>query len=355
MDMKKSLLIIGGALVLGALVAALVFFVRGAKDANQPEIPQPPVQTSLNNTEETSEHWQVSLKTTPEKTVAANATTAQPPLEPAARSQQAGEEDKYVSLDFLDDLITLALQHYHPAHSSANAGRGALFTLNAKTLNMRYGLSLTGLDYPSQDIHTSRQAILSYVLTPRTLSFLFSLYGEECLARTKEKIDTVLKKYPGKGGQEIEKPLSAQQKKEFFLLCSKKMDDVGKIVSRVADVPHFSKKIATYHLLRTELNDAYYTFWGLDQNTTEQVIIDASANTIKKAILVFDQSKKNLISSIVNEAHPVMTSDTEILYIAQWISRRITNQSISMETIKALGAELQKLAQTFATHAEAMK
>lgn len=352
--MKKSLLIIGAALLLGALVAALVFFMRDAKDSNQSEILQPSVQTSQNHTDETREHWQISLKTAPGKTVTVNATTNQSPPEPAPQSQESGEEDRYVRLNFLDDLITLALQHYHPAHSTTNAGRDALFTLNTKSLNMHYGLSLTGLDYPNQDINTSRQAILSYVLTPRTLSFLFTLYGEECLARTIEKTDTVLKKYPGNDGKEINKPLSAQQKKEFFILCSKKMRDVGNILSRIADVPHFSKKIATYHLLRKELNDAYYAFWGLDKNTTKQETIDASAKTIKKAIMVFDQNKKNLISSIVNVAHPVMTSDTEILYIAQWISRRIANQSVSMETVKVLGTELQKLAQSFEDHAETM-
>ena len=352
--MKKPILIIGGAVLLGALIAMLVFFIRGAKDADQPEIPQSSVQSSQNQTRESRERWQISLKTTPEDTTTTNATATQPVSEIAVSPQPSGEEDRYVSLDFLDDLITQALDHYLPAHSLANTDHNALFTLNAKTLNMHYGLYLTGLSYPRQNMNTARQAILSYVLTPCTLSFLFKIYGEECLARTIEETDTVFKTYPGKEGQEIKKPLSSQQKKEFFSLCAKKMRDTGKIISRIAEVPHFSKKIENYHVLRNELNSAYYAFWGLDQNSTEQEIIDASADTIKKAILALDQNKKNLISSIVNTAHPVMTSDTEILYIAQWIDRRIVNQSVTMETIKTLGTELQKLAQTFEEHAETM-
>ena len=345
--MKKSGLIIGGMLILGLLIAALLFSLRDTTDTKIQETREQPVQEGA---EKNHNRWQITRQTSSEITLPHNAST--PSTEKDTKEAlQTGEEDPHVRLNFLDDLIRLSLKHYHPAHSISNPGTYGVLTLNVKTLNMHYGLSLEGLEYPEEDMNTARQEILSYVLTPHTLGFLFDLYGKECMARADEIAAAALKKYPGTGQKITTRPLSIKQKKEFFTLCSKKMRDIGKIITRMAAIPDFSKKMKTYHSARKELNTAYYTFWGAKESNTDQAHIDTSANEIKKAIIIFDQNKKNLIANIVNAAHPVMTSNTEILYLAEWISRRITNQSTSMETITSLGSELEKLANIFSDHA----
>jgi hypothetical protein len=219
---------------------------------------------------------------------------------------------------------------------------------------MHYGLSLEGLNDGQEDMSSARQTILSYVLNPSTLDFLFKLYGHECILKAQEQIAMKIKRFPGASDSPELRLLTAAEQKEFFQLGGKKLQDLGKIFKAIGATEHFASNVENYLRLRKELNDAYYTFWGLKDSQADQNNIDQAANTIKTAILAFDQSKKGLVANIVTKAHPSMTGEGDILYIAKWAYRRVANQSTSQETFEALGSNLVNLGNDFIAHGDGL-
>ncbi|WP_462324208.1 hypothetical protein [Desulfoplanes sp.] len=349
--MNKKILIIVISLFLVAVATAVVVFLQ-KPDQKVSSPSQPTGQQTTPVEQEEEEHWQITLQPS-----AQNATkTPAPKDNGTARSsvQPPAPEDTRITPGFLDDLVGMTLTHYHPANSLSNPGPHGTFTLNVKTVNTRYGLSLEGLTHTESNLDAARQAILSYALSPGTMGILFDLYGEACLEHAEDQAGTVRKKFPGASGQDpVEKPLSVAQKDEYFRLCGQKINDLGKIVERIGRIKGFASKMRTFLDLRTKLNNAYYTFWGLNDSGADQENIDAAANAIKQAILQFDRSKKSLVASIVTTAHPKMTAEGEIIYMAKWIYRRITKQSMTMQNIETLGTELSALGDAFVTRGEA--
>jgi hypothetical protein len=61
------------------------------------------------------------------------------------------------------------------------------------------------------------------------------------------------------------------------------------------------------------------------------------------------------VASIVTKAHPSMTGEGDILYIAKWAYRRVINQATSQNTFKALGANLVTLGNDFIRHGEGLE
>jgi hypothetical protein len=351
--MKKWMLIIASTLVVGAIIAAVFFFIQQSKNTHKERTSHIAV-IAPDNASEKSEKERLELTFQPWENategshVATNQTEAE--TVPATR-----QEDSHVTLDFLDDLIAMAVEQYHPAQSIANPTSRGRLDLSAKTLNMRYGLSLEGLNDGKEDMPSARQTILSYVLSPSTLDFLFKLYGHECILKAEEQIGAKIKQFPAESSSHESRRLTPSEQREFFQLCGKKLQDLGEIFKAISSSDHFTSNVENYLRLRQELNEAYYTFWGLKDSQADQNNIDQAANTIKKAILAFDQSRKALVASIVTKAHPSMTGEGDILYIAKWAYRRVINQATSQNTFKALGANLVTLGNDFIRHGEGLE
>ncbi len=346
--MKKSVVIIGSILVVGAIAAAVTFFIHTSpsQKAETPHIAVRPPEQKPDPA--STEQLELTFQPPGPNATAPSASAANQTGTDGVST--AKEEDSHVTLGFFDDLVALALANYQPAHSVANPSPRSRLDLSVKTLNMHYGLSLEGLNDGREDMPSARQAILSYILTPNMLDFLFDLYGHECILKAQEKASTTVKRFPGDSGEAESRLMTLEQQKDFFRLTAQKLQDLGKIFKAIGTMDQFSAKVEKYLKLRIELNNAYYTFWGLNDSNAEQAEIDRAASAIKSNILAFDQSKKALVASIVNTAHPEMTGEGDILYIAKWAFRRETDQSTSPKTFEALGTNLITLGDDFSRH-----
>ncbi|GAU09467.1 hypothetical protein [Desulfoplanes formicivorans] len=354
--MKKLILIISLTLVTGMLVAAGIFFLHKATSNAPSPQPRPAASNGTRGAMTDPQRWQITLQN-PVNNATTDGTQITPTLsrEASNTTSPAPTEDSRVTLDFIDDLVDLALEHYHPAHSLTNPGPKGRLDLTSTMLNMRYGLSLQGLDQDGEDMGAVRKAILAHVLSPRTLDLLFQLYGQECILRADEKLGRVRKPFPGTSGTPVEKPLTTKQKQEFFHLYGQKLRDMGNIFQAIGTMDHFADTMTNHLRLRTELNTAYYTFWQLNESNASEARIDEAATDIKNAILAFDRNKRALVASITTKAHPLMTREGDILYMAQWAFRRISTQSVPMDIIEALGKNLTTLGDDFARHGDQLE
>jgi hypothetical protein len=352
--MKKLILIIASTLVVGAIIAAVLFFTRQSTSTHKKSAPSSHIAViPPDHAAAMSEKERLELTLQKSWTNATEGTAANQTATPTAPTTD--QEDPHVTLDFLDDLVVLATERYQPAHSLANPTSSDRLDLSVKSLNMHYGLSLEGLNDGREDMGSARQTILSYVLTPATLNFLFQLYGHECILRAQEQIAMKIKRFPGGSGDPELRLLTKEEQQSFFRLCGQKLQDIGEIFRAISANDRFAAGVENYLRLRTELNEAYYTFWGLKDSQADQENIDQAANTIKKAILAFDQGKKGLVASIDTRAHPSMTGEGDMIYIAKWAYRRVNNQSTSPETFATLGTNLVDLGGDFIRHAEGLE
>jgi hypothetical protein len=354
--MKKLLLIISLTLITGVLVGAGIFFLHKSTSNTPPSLPTTATHPNGTSSEE-AEHqrWQITLQSPQPNATSTRPASPLPDQETPADVPAPPTEDSRVTLDFIDDLVDLAIKHYHPAHSLANPGSRGKVDLTSKMLNMHYGLSLQGLNHEGEDMSAMRKAVLAHVLSPRNLDLLFQLYGQECIARAREKLDQVRKSFPGKSDTPEENPLTTRQKQEFFHLYGQKLRDMGNIFKAIGSLDNFTKSMETHLRLRKELNAAYYTFWNLNETKASPEDIDSAAMAIKNAILAFDRNKKALVASITTRAHPLMTRENDILYMAQWAYRRLTTQSIPRDILASLGTNLSALGDDFSRHGDQLE
>ncbi|PIE68904.1 MAG: hypothetical protein CSA21_05040 [Deltaproteobacteria bacterium] len=343
--MKKIIVLGGIALIAGALVAAIMLFMRQSSS--------PPAANNVTTQQAPSEEkrWQITQQ--PEivstKDLLPETNQTEPVQEPPAP-----QEDPYITLPFVDSLVQFALDRYHPGHSLTNPHARGRLDLSVKLLNMHYGISLDGLQYEENNVPATRKALLSYALTPHMLDLLFGLYGDQCLRKATEKAAATVKLFPTHAAKPESRLLTLHEQKEFFALCAGKLEDLGKLFTAISTLEDFSSRVENYLHMRNELNNAYYTFWSLNDNKADQTEIDRAANAIKQTVLTFEQSKRALVTSIVNRAHPQATDEGEVLYLAKWIFRRTTEQTISQKTLDSLGKHLTALGREFSRQKEAL-
>jgi hypothetical protein len=349
---------------------------REQQEANaskaQQEKPEFKIVHSANRTEEARLKQEAATKPSGQKTADANAT-----LEPdqagedQERKQASWIKDFVVTSTFIQDLADYVIDHYQPPLTKDNPGEAGTITVSFKSLNARYGLELIGLRHSADNLKKAREEVLGKLMNPDLLREAYERYAQTFVKALVDKARETR-------NETIDGDLQTMtdgQIAEMLRLNSEYVDDVSAVLQVLARDPALTEQVEEY--LRAEKKAVHANFvLNQEQNrydvltqsrgqsdesetVTEQKISQAesrkkkAAENYRNALQKREQARQKLLEMIAAQSSDVDLEQHEILYISEWVFRRLDSGQGS-EAIEAASSLLDDLAGRFKARARAL-
>ncbi len=233
--------------------------------------------------------------------------------------------DSRVQPAFVDDLAGHVLERQRES-----------LDLSLPSLNQRYGVKLTGL------AGGSRAAVLRYAFHPDMLRSLYTIYADRFL----DSLDR----------QCTERNWSDLQKRQLHMALAGRLNAWAAALDGVAAVPDLSARLAESERLLQESLDIYGrmagTVFELDEArqrndaaaiATAQLRVDDITGRYRQAMDARTAAQHALVGDIRRHAGAALDDDS-LLFVAQWVGRRLQQDSKALATVRAGSAALRDMA-----------
>lgn len=234
--------------------------------------------------------------------------------------------DSRVQPAFVEDLAGHVLERF----------QGSGLDLSLPSLNQRYGVKLTGL------AGGSRAAVLRYAFHPDMLRSLYTIYADRFL----DDLDR----------QCTEHNWSDLQKRQLHMALAGRLEAWAAALDGVAAVPDLGARLAESERLLQESLDIYSrmasTVFELDEArqrndaaaiATAQLRVDDITGRYRQAMDARTAAQHSLVGEIRRHAGAALDDDT-LLFVAQWVGRRLQQDSKALATVRAGSAALRDMA-----------
>ena len=234
--------------------------------------------------------------------------------------------DSRVQPAFVDDFAGHVLDRF----------QGSGLDLSLPSLNQRYGVKLTGL------AGGSRAAVLRYAFHPDMLRSLYTIYADRFL----DSLDH----------QCTERNWSDLQKRQLHMALAGRLNAWAAALDGVAAVPDLSARLAESERLLQESLDIYGrmagTVFELDEArqrndaaaiATAQLRVDDITGRYRQAMDARTAAQHALVGDIRRHAGAALDDDS-LLFVAQWVGRRLQQDSKALATVRAGSAALRDMA-----------
>lgn len=345
----KLLAISAGCLLL--VVVGLIYFTTNGESPDEPKnATSRPAQDSGGPIPIPPEPGPQPART--QDTPQANATTINsttPQASLPVPSEPAGPKpDKMVSFDFISDLAKYIVSQYHPKGSRPKAKVAAYLSLDFKSLNMRYGTRMTGLEVGGPDIARAREEVLDYVFFTPVLKALYKLYDQGLVDSIVFEGENAQATYVYENGTREAKPLTYEQIAELLNLCADELRENAAVFKTLVDNPVLIDMVARYRqaqLLVQQANTKFQTtlksLSGPGEGQFKDVPewqrkkeINRTGMELKNALMTRERVREELVQGLKSACKPECADDSNLFYISQWVYRRV---EFRPENIKVLG------------------
>ena len=270
-----------------------------------------------------------------------NASTAPPP---GVMPQQ--REDSVIRPDFVHDLANWLVTRYKPA---PQGGKGHI-NANIQAANMRYGANMRGMERQSKDPAGARAYILRYAFNATMLEALFGIYADRL-------VDAVARAAlaPDQG-----KALNEAQLDDLYKSYAAFFADLAGATGGVAALSDLQARMQA-------INKASQQTVALHKQITENVFalddarekkdnagipaIEARIENLNKRYRTSLQGQNDaraaLISAIRKGGPAQRVDDDSVLFLAQWIERRMDKQADALDAARKASALLYDLSRRF--------
>lgn len=260
-------------------------------------------------------------------------------------------EDSVVRPAFISDLSQLLVKSYQPA-GSPTAGNKAKLLLDAKEINIHYGIEMTGLSWSGDDLAIGRRSVMRYALRPTMINALYALYKQRLITQINTDINNATRPFG-----DAERKLNQAEKNEFYKLAAKRIRATAGVLKSCAKVGSSMTDISVWLQSERDALDANQRFQtalhnyqvSKDMKATKSVTESAEKKmqeegTAYENAIRSREEHKAAIASMIRKFKWTKDQDDETnLYIASWVYRRskdISNPKEVMMTIQDLLLDL---------------
>lgn len=267
-----------------------------------------------------------------------NATIAEDQTPPETGEEQGYTPGDVVTPQFVLDLARYAASNYHPAHTRHNAEDTGLNTLSFKKLNMRYGVTMTGLDVDVRNVEQARDTVFGLILNPIVLRTIYNVYKNEFMAALVQEAGSQTRLFKIASGDFEVRTMEPAHIQEMLNLQSAMSRDVGLVFRSFAANPGLMGVMGEYFGAVDRVHAAYGEFASLEAQGKTGEALTRVSDEIREAII----SREGLRSAILNKAVPeeagFRLSDGDVMDIASWIYRRVSPDAERMASMGALAS-----------------
>lgn len=264
-------------------------------------------------------------------------------------------EDTVVQPKFITDLSHLLVNAYHPKGSHPAAKNESKLLLDAKVINVHYGIEMTGLSWSGDDLAVGRRSVMQYALRPTMINALYALYKERFIETINADIDEATRNFDG-----AERILSPEERATFYKLTAKQLRATAGVIKSCAKVNSAMADVAVWLQAERDVLTANQKFQSAlhdyqvskDMNATPSVTdaaeskMKAQGEAYEKAIRDREAYKASLAKMIRNYKWTKNQDDETNLYIASWVFRRSKDLSNPKEVMMTIQDRLLDLAST---------
>lgn len=291
--------------------------------------------------------------------------------EKATQKNAFYQENEVITPYFIENLAEYLVSLYFPGGTVQNPSSEGILEINIKSVNARYGLDLTGLEHRSNTIQKAREEILSYVMNSEIIKNLYQKNKDIFISELVKTAGEKRRKFLNPQGSIQRKKLSNQHISEMLTLCSNYVHNVAKVFEAFGKNPKLEQIVLNYlhlkeksihanYLLNQRQNEYQNLVRNLNKNQKEsrsrkdlkrerlKKRKNQAAINYKQSIQNREKSRKELLRKIKSISGPINLENHEILYIAEWIHRRLkegkNNSAIS--TFSGILSELSNRLET---------
>ncbi|WP_290918955.1 hypothetical protein [Halodesulfovibrio sp.] len=264
-------------------------------------------------------------------------------------------EDTVVRPTFITDLSHLLVNAYHPKGSHPAATGESKLLLDAKVINVHYGIEMTGLSWSGDDLAVGRRSVMQYALRPTMINALYALYKERFIETINTDIDEATRYFDG-----AERTLSSEERATFYKLTAKQLRATAGVIKSCAKINSAMADVAVWLQAERDVLTANQKFQSAlhdyqvskDMNATPSVTdaaeakMKAQGEAYEKAIRDREAYKASLAKMIRKYKWTKDQDDETNLYIASWVFRRSKDLSNPKEVMMTIQDRLLDLAST---------
>lgn len=263
------------------------------------------------------------------------------------------EDDSIIRISFIEDLARYLAESYYPAHSGPAKGDNGVLVNGAKSLNMNYGVKMTGLVWSGDDIQKGHQSVLRYALTPTMTDALYRLYVDRFMHELQKQAKLLVRNVEGE-----DRPLTRMEIKEMHHLLSQKVMATAGILRACSLMEDAMPRIEMLHTATRDAlkaNQAFQITLLQYQELSEaakdtkaiakaRAGMDASGKAYQQAIIQRERSRESLANALRKYKWAPLQDDNTNVYIAQWVYRRVEDNPKVFPALMTLHEKLLDLA-----------
>ncbi|MCF8107958.1 MAG: hypothetical protein K9J81_03095 [Desulfohalobiaceae bacterium] len=281
-------------------------------------------------------------------------------------------QDMFLTSFVVKDAAEYFVEQYHPGGSPNDPDGQGTLDVSFKTLNARYGLELVGVKNTGLSLKRAREKILSFLMDPGVLQQSYDLAADDFIRSLIKKAESSEKfsRVRSDAGQPA--TLQAARVSTFLRLCSAYFQNVAGILEVLAEEKEPSVLVTAYFQAEQEATEAHYMYnkasyaykdflSSVQENATatddQQDTLkklkterEAAAEAFRQAIQEREQIRKDLTDVIERRIGELQLDSHDVLYIAQWVQRRLqegNNRSalqVAAGLLRVLSRELEETA-----------
>ncbi|WP_027369291.1 hypothetical protein [Desulfovermiculus halophilus] len=279
--------------------------------------------------------------------------TSDPDTQDAANATGAQEDRSWVEKSIIapylvQDVARLLVEHYRPANASGGGDTQGSLQISFKILNARYGIDFLNLHAPDKGVKQARSQVLQYALRPDVLERIYATYARDVLTTLEAEAEDAEKTVYGPDGQMKHISLTPEQIAEMHSLYAAYFRDVGRLMGVLSNNRALAEDIETYLQAEQDAVHASYLLKkarqeGNEGDQTAKERRTQAADAYRQALRHRERTKERILNRIQSRAPELDLPVDEIMYVAQWVHRRLMEGERS-EALGTASALLQDFA-----------
>lgn len=311
--------------------------------------PRPDISSEMDLSEQSREEDQPLME--------ANATVSTD----SASDQNTARPIPVITPAFCEDLAQVLVDAYHPPRSVHNPDVKGTLNLHFSSLNRRYGLDMTGLDIQAASVTEAREKIFSSLLRPAVIEAGWAVFAPVLSQALHRSLEEAIRSFANADGTLNQRPLTPQERDECLALLAATTVNIAAAMEQylLHEQAYFltqqwlqaqTKTFAAhsrYQHADAALENARNPFDGAQDREQEPLKElrgerDAAAQGIMQAVAAKEEARQAVLSIFPQEAKTGL-SDPALLYLAEWLGRRLHTQPDHADALLIVADKLRDL------------
>lgn len=260
--------------------------------------------------------------------------------------------DPTVTPRFITDLAEFLVNGYYPKGTHPAATSEGLSVVSLKSLNLRYGGALVGLNRPVDDPVARRAFVLRYVMMPSMIRALYALYADTFMSTMTAEAEKLMRT-PQNGSP---RNISPRERAEMFNIYAAHARTLASIFRACAADREISKYMRAYWDAEKATLTADLDFQNAQEArelaqrnssadlAAAKTAADKAGTAYRDAVIKREAARSALISTL--RGHPGVRGlgDDQMLYAVAWVQRRLQDIPNALNALDAMSGVLDNMA-----------